>query len=339
MSDSDSTGALDGMATIDQEQRGVLENFWRNYRRNTLSVIGGTIIVSMLVVGVLAPFIAPYNPTTQFDRPAGEYHPLPPGTEVSHETADGEVIEVTYLFGSDHFGRDIFSRWLFGIRILMIIAIGSISWSLLLGATAGAIAGYFNNSNVDDSIMRGMDILFSFPSLILALGVIGIVGTGPTRYNTPFGRVVVPQMAKIIFVTGLVYIPAFARVMRSAVLKETEEEYIMAAKVYGASDARILLKELAVNTLPVVIVQGTLYMGSALLVAAALSFLGLGIQPPSSSLGLMLANSRNYVYTGDWWYSVFPGLGIGLAILGFNLMGDGLRDALDPRYTSEERRT
>jgi peptide/nickel transport system permease protein len=278
--------------------------------------------------------LAPHDPIRQFEAAEGMHNPVPPGTEVLM-VVNGEVVgETTAYLGTDQFGRDILSRIIYGLRTLLMVSLGVVAFSMLLGVTAGAVAGYYRNTRLDETIMRFMDVLFSFPSLILAIAVIGALGVGPTTY----GSFTLPNVVKIIVVIGIVYIPSFARVMRSAVLTEMEEDYVDAAKSLGAGDTHILIKDIAVNTIPTVVVQATLYLGTAILASAALSFLGLGIQPPQASLGLMLANARDFLYSGDWWYSVFPGLVIVIAIFGFNLLGDGLRDALDPRYSSEEKR-
>ena len=314
------------------EHRSQLEQFWREFRRNRLSLVGGGVILIAVVLAVAAPVIAPHDPVRQFNAPEGETNPMPPGSTVIVENDVGEVVgETTVLLGTDHHGRDLFSRIIFGLRTLLTVSIGVVAFSMAIGVSAGAIAGYRRDTWVDEGIMRFMDVLFSFPSLILAIAVLGVLGVGTTEY----GGFVLPNLLKIIVVIGVVYIPSFARVMRGAVLREMEEDYVDAAKSLGASDAHVLVKDIAVNTVPTVVVQGTLYMGTAVLASAALSFLGLGIQPPKSSLGLMLSNARGYLYSGEWWYSAFPGLVIVLVILGFNLLGDGLRDALDPRYTEE----
>jgi peptide/nickel transport system permease protein len=314
------------------EHRSQLEQFWREFRRNTLSLVGGGVILLAVLLALTAPFVAPHDPTQQFDAAEGERNPVPPGSEVVVENSNGEQVgTTTVMLGTDHHGRDILSRILYGLRTLLTVSVGVVFFAMLIGVSAGAIAGYKRDSLADEVIMRVMDILFSFPSLILAIAVLGVLGVGKTEY----GGFVLPNLVKIIIVIGVVYIPSFARVMRGAVLREMEEDYVDAAKSLGASDRHVLTKDILVNTIPTVVVQGTLYMGTAVLASAALSFLGLGIQPPKSSLGLMLSNARGYLYSGEWWYSLFPGLVIVLVILGFNLLGDGLRDALDPRYTEE----
>ncbi|WP_435320839.1 ABC transporter permease [Haloarchaeobius sp. TZWSO28] len=315
-----------------QEHRTQFQQFWKEFKRNRLSVVGAIIIGLALFGAIFAPVIAPHDPATQYDAPEGEYNPLPPGATVYAETESGEQgAAVTAYLGTDNHGRDLLSRMLYGLRTLMLIAVGVTGFGLAIGATAGAIAGYLHDSWVDEGIMRVMDILLSFPSLILAIAIVGILGVGETDY----GWITIPNLAKIIIVIGIARVPSFARVMRGAVLKEMEEDYVDASKALGASDAHILVRDVLPNTIPIVVIQATLYMATAVLASAGLSFLGLGLQPPTASLGLILSNARSYIYSGHWWFPVFPGMALMVVILGFNLLGDGLRDALDPRYSQE----
>lgn len=318
------------------EHRSQFQQFWNQYKKNYLSLAGAVIIVAMVVTAIFAPTFAPYDPQTQFDAPSGEFHPVSPGSDIILETSNGEVTTATAYLGTDNVGRDILTRLIFGIRRTLIIAISVVLFSMVIGSLAGAVAGYYNESYIDEAIMRIMDMIFPFPSLVLAIALLGVVGVGNTVYELPIGTVVLPNMAKIIMVISIVYVPRFARVMRGAVLKEMEEDYIDAQKALGANNLRILGRDVIINTIPAVVIQATLYMGTAVLISAGLSFLGLGIQPPKASLGVMLSSSRDYVYSGEWWFSVFPGAGIVLVILGFNLLGDGLRDALDPRHQGRD---
>lgn len=319
-------------------QRTPLQQFWKQYKKNYLSVVGGLIIALLVVLALLAPVLAPHDPYQQY-QPANldNFHPLPPGSEIVLTNSDDDVVQRgTAYLGTDHVGRDILSRLLYGLRTTLIVAFSVVFFSLIVGSLAGALAGFYRNTWIDEVIMRFMDIIFPFPSLILAIALLGVVGVGTTTYSLPvLGTLAIPNIAKVILVISIVYVPRFARVMRGAVVKEMEEDYVDALKTVGASDMRILVSDITINTVPSVVIQASLYMGTATLISAGLSFLGLGIQPPKASLGLMLSNSRNYVYSGEWWFSVFPGLVIGLIILGFNLLGDGLRDALDPRYQGQ----
>jgi len=320
------------------DQRSQLQQFWKQYRQNSLSLAGGVIVVLLVTTAVLAPVLAPHSPYTQFDIPEGEEnHPLPPGSEIVLTDNDGEVVkQSTAYLGTDNVGRDILSRALFGVRLTLLIGFSVIAFAMVIGAVTGAVAGYYSETWIDNLIMRFVDMLFPFPSLILAVALLGVVGIGETTYNfAVLGSVTVPTVAKIVLVITIVYIPRFARVMRGAVITEMEEEYVDAVKSIGASDSHILVRDISLNTIPPVIIQASLYMGTAVLISAGLSFLGLGIQPPEPSLGVMLANARNYIHSGEWWFAAFPGIGIFLIILAFNLLGDGLRDALDPKYEGE----
>jgi peptide/nickel transport system permease protein len=315
-----------------QKHRTQFETFLRNLRQNTLSMVGLFIILLAIFVALFAPVLAPHDPITQFDAPENEFNPVPPGSEVFVTNANGQRIgTITVLFGTDSVGRDILSRVLYGLRTLMTISVSIILLSLLLGVSLGAVAGFYSDNLIDDVIMRFMDIIFSFPSIILAVAILGVLGTG----TLTVGPITLPSVTKVVIVVAIAYTPRFARVMRGAVLREMEEDYVLAAKSLGARDYRILLEDIILNTIPVVIVQGSMYMGTVILTVAALSFLGVGFQPPTPSLGLMLSSSRGYIYSGEWWFSVFPGVAIMFIILGFNLLGDGLRDTLDPRYSEE----
>lgn len=300
-------------------QRSQLQEFWRNFRRNRLSVVGGGIILVYLLVALAAPLIAPFNPVEQFNAPAGLRNPMPPGSA----GADGEL----FLLGTDKFGRDILSRAVFGTRILLELALGAVTVACLLGVLMGSVAGYRQGSWLDELLMRLVDIMLSFPTLVLAIALLGAFGMGAVE----IGPFTISNMLKIMVVVAVTYAPQFARVMRGVVLQEMTQDYVDAAVVTGASGPRILVREVLINTIPPIMVQASLMVATTVLVSASLSFLGLGLQPPTPSLGIMLNESRDFLFLGAWWYALVPGAFISLAILGFNLLGDGLRDALDPR--------
>jgi len=232
-----------------------------------------------------------------------------------------------FLLGTDKFGRDILSRAIYGTRTLLEAAVGSIAVAMLIGVTMGAIAGYKAGTWVDELLMRAVDIMLSFPSLVLAIALVGAFGIGRIR----IGPITISNIVKIMLIIAITYSPRFARVMRAVVLQEMGKDYVTAAKAIGASSPRILFREILPNAITPVIVQATLMMATTVLTTSSLSFLGLGLQPPRPSLGLMLNEARGFIFWGAWWYAVVPGGLITLAILGFNLLGDGLRDALDPR--------
>jgi ABC-type dipeptide/oligopeptide/nickel transport system permease subunit len=302
-----------------REHRSILQEFWRNFRRNKLSLVGGVIVLIFVFLAVLAPLISPANPVEHFDAPRGQRNPMP----IMSVSEEGHL----FVLGSDKFGRDILARSIYGTRTLLQLAVGAVAAAFLLGVLMGAVAGYKEGTWVDEVLMRTVDIMLSFPTLVLAIALLGAFGIGKMQ----IGPVEISNMFKILIVIAVTYAPRFARVMRGVVLQEMTEDYVAAAKTAGASGARILTREVFVNTIPPIMVQASLMLAETVLTAASLSFLGLGLQPPHPSLGIMLDESRDYLFLGAWWYAVVPGAFISLAILGFNLLGDGLRDALDPK--------
>jgi len=310
--------------TREKKHRGLLQEVWHNFKKNRLSLTGGIIVMIAVALAVFAPVLSPYNPVEQFSAPRGEHHPLPPLSR----SREGSL----YLLGSDKFGRDILSRAFYGTRTLLMLAASSIAIALLLGVLMGAVAGYRKGSWVDELIMRIVDIMLSFPTLVLAIALLGAFGIGKTH----IGPITLSNMFKIAIVIAITYSPRFARVMRGVVLQEMAEDYVDAGKVAGGSGWQILTREILINTIPPLIVQASLMMATTVLTSSSLSFLGLGLQPPRPSLGIMLSEARDFLFLRAWWYPLVPGVFILLIILGFNLLGDGLRDSLDPR---QARRT
>jgi len=304
--------------TRERKHRGLLQEVWHNFKKNRLSLTGGVVVMIAVALAVFAPVLSPHDPVKQFRDPPGQHSPLPPLSR-SEEGA-------LFLLGSDKFGRDILSRALYGCRTLLQLAAGSITIALTLGVLMGGVAGYRKGSWVDELIMRVVDVMLSFPTLVLAIALVGAFGIG----KTDIGPITLSNMYKIAIVIAITYSPAFARVMRGVVLQEMAEDYVDAAKMSGGSGWQILTGEIFVNTIPPMIVQASLNMATTVLTSASLSFLGLGLQPPRPSLGIMLNEAREYLFGGAWWYPLVPGLFILLIILGFNLLGDGLRDSLDP---------
>ncbi len=272
-----------------------LDAFSRLIRSKT-SFIGLLIILLLLVVAAMAPVVATHDPTDQqlLDRylaPSGDH-----------------------WLGTDELGRDIYSRIVYGTRISIQIGLIAVGISAVIGILLGGIAGYFGRW-VDQVIMRVIDILMAFPSILLAIALVAVLGASLTN---------------AMIAIGIVGVPQFARIVRSTVLSVKETEYIEAARAIGAKNNRILFQHVLPNCLAPIIVQATLSIGTAILDAAGLSFLGLGAQPPSPEWGAMLSDGRAALQTAPW-VVAFPGLAIFLVVLGFNLFGDGLRDALDPR--------
>ena len=310
--------------TRERKHRGLIEEVWHNFKKNRLSVAGGVVVLLTILVAIFAPVLSPHNPVEQYRAPQGEHNPLPPMSR----SKEGAL----FLLGSDKFGRDILSRALYGCRTLLQLAVSSIVVAFGLGILMGGVAGYRKGSWVDELIMRIVDIMISFPSLVLAIALVGAFGIGKIH----IGPITLSNIFKIAIVIAITGSPAFARVMRGVVLQEMAEDYVDAAKMSGGSGWQILTREIFVNTIPPMIVQLSLSMATTVLTSSSLSFLGLGLQPPRPSLGIMLNEARDYLFGGAWWYALVPGVFILLIILGFNLLGDGLRDSLDPR---QARRT
>lgn len=234
--------------------------------------------------------------------------------ELTKSNKSSEGTDNFYLFGTDQMGRDLLSRLIFGARLTLLVGFVSVSISLVIGTTLGLLSGYFGGI-VDTIIMRFMDILLSFPYILLAIFIVSILGRGLTN---------------AMIAIGIVGTPRFARVVRSQVLSVKESEYVMASRTLGAGDSWLITRHILVNSLSPLIVQTTMSLASAILYSAALGFLGLGAQAPTPEWGVMLSDARSALLTAPW-IIVFPGIAIILCVLGFNLLGDGLRDSLDPR--------
>ncbi|MBI5955263.1 MAG: ABC transporter permease [Chloroflexi bacterium] len=284
----------------------------RLFRRR--SAVAGLVILGILtLIAITAPLIAPYDPTVSMldaDPPQRIKARTAPCIHLLGCPED----QPQHLAGIDGNIRDQFSRLLFGARLSLLVGISTVSFAIILGTVLGAIAGYFGGW-WDIGIMRVMDVLLAFPSLLLAIAIVTVLG---------------PGLINALLAIGIVDIPIFARVMRASVISVREMEYVSATRALGGSPFHILFRRILPNALTPLIVQGTLGIASAILSAAALSFLGLGAQPPTPEWGAMLGSERNQVFTAP--HLVFyPGLMIMLTVLCFNLIGDGLRDALDPR--------
>ncbi|MBD3764167.1 MAG: ABC transporter permease [Rhodobacterales bacterium] len=280
-----------------QARLGQLWLAWLRLRRNPLAMAGLVIVAALVAVAVLAPVLAPHDPLAQdLTRRL-----LPPG-------APG------HLLGTDEFGRDILSRILHGARItLYIVALVAVT-APVLGLLVGTVAGYFGGL-VDQALMRVTDIFLAFPRLILALALVAVLG---------------PGIFNAVLAIALTAWPPYARVARAETLTVRSADYIAAVRLQGAGSARIIWGHVVPMCLPSVIIRVTLDMAGVILIAAGLGFLGLGVQPPLPEWGLMIASGRKYLFE-QWWVATMPGLAIFVVSLGFNLLGDGLRDVLDPR--------
>ena len=291
-----------GTVSLDPSRRRQITEFWYYFSENSGAVIGFWIFVLIVILAVFAPLIVPHPPTAQY-RDAVL---LPPVWE--------EGGRWSYLLGTDAVGRDMLSRLIYGARFSLFVGVVVTSIAMVSGIFIGVIAGYFRGW-VDTVIMRVMDIILAFPSLLLALVLVAVLGPGLTN---------------AMIAIALVYQPHFVRLTRSAVMAEKTRDYVVAAKVAGASPLRLMFKTILPNCMAPLIVQATLSFSSAILDAAALGFLGVGAQPPTPEWGTMLAEAREFILRA-WWVVTLPGLAILIAVLAINLMGDGLRDALDPK--------
>jgi len=301
MSSTLETGTLQPPQAV-EISRGPLAEALLRLRKNKIAVAGLIIICVFLIMAIFAPFIAPHDPLDQ-----SLYDKLKPPFWA--EKGDWK-----YPLGTDDFGRDLLSRIIYGSRISMIVGVVAVAIALFFGTLAGAVAGFYGG-RIDNLIMRLMDILLAFPPILLAIVIVAFMG---------------PSLRNAMVAIGVVNIPRYARLVRGSVMEEYSKDYVQGARALGARDPRLIFVHILPNCLAPLIVQTTLGFASAILEAAALSFLGLGAQPPTPEWGAMLANGRALILRA-WWAVTFPGIMILLAVLGFNLLGDGLRDALDPR--------
>ncbi len=279
------------------------QELFRRLRKNKTAIAGMIIMIFLVLCGIFANFIAPHDPLEQslYDR-------LKPGFW-SDQGIPGKPL------GTDAHGRCVLSRILFGTRATLSVGFVALSIATAVGIVFGVLSGYFGGA-VDSIIMRIVDILFAFPALLLAIVIAAVLGTG---------------LEKAMIAIGIVYSPQMARVVRGSVISVKEMDYIESQHAIGSSSGRIIFFHVIPNTMAPIIVYSTMMLASAILDAAALGFLGLGAQPPTPEWGAMLSISYQYIVGGAWWAATFPGLAIVLAVLGLNLFGDGLRDALDPR--------
>lgn len=299
---------------------GVIEKLMQN----KLTLSGLTVLATLIFVAIFAPIIAPYDPNAQHAIPEGAGTPLPPLSR----GANGEF----FLLGTDVLARDVLSRLIWGTRPIMTIVVGTTAIASLVGIPIGAVAAYYGGL-IDEILMRMMDVLISFPAVIMGIMILGVMGIEPIDV---FGLFTIPYLGILILVIGLIWIPRFARVMRGAVLTEMQEGYVDALRVAGAPNRHILFKQVSVNAVGPLLVQATLSMSLAVLIGAALSFLGIGVQPPQASWGRMLAESRDLIYSGIWWLAILPGVLIMISSLAFNLVGDGIDDMIGRSSTERE---
>jgi peptide/nickel transport system permease protein len=272
------------------------------YRRSRVPatlIWGATIVLVVLALAIAAPWIAPYP----YDEMQVMVRLKPPS--------------FAHWFGTDDYGRDVLSRTLIGARLSLLMGLGATAFCLLVGVPIGLYAGY-QRGRVDEAVMRTMDVLMSFPPILLGLLVLSV---------TP------PALWKTILAVGVVYVPAIVRLARAVTLELAQEEFVLAARARGDGPAYILLREILPNAWPPIAVEGSLRVTFAILLGAALSFLGMGAQPPSSDWGLMISEARAFVDRAPW-IALAPGIAMCVTVIGVNLLGDGLREILDPRMRS-----
>lgn len=274
---------------------------WGRFRKHKPAMLGALILVLYTLLAIFAPWVTPHDPVQQ-------------QLAQSLQTPSTE-----FWLGTDHLGRDVLTRILYGTRISLFIGIAAVTVGMAVGIPLGVVSGYYGRAT-DMVIQRVADIMFSFPSILLALALVAVLGVG---------------LNNVIVAVGVAIVPIFIRLVRGQVLSVREEVYVDAARAIGASDIRILIRHVLANSWAPIIVQATISIGITILVAAGLGFLGLGVPSPTPEWGAMLGEGRNYIYSHPH-MSTFPGLAIFLAVIAFNLMGDGLRDALDPRLRALE---
>lgn len=265
-------------------------------RQNPVTMIAFGMLAALTLCAVFGPSFVPYDPLASSDKIL-------------------EPPNVSHWFGTDHLGRDVFSRVITATRLDMVISIGAVALSFVAGSILGCIAGYWGGW-FDSIISRGLDMIMAFPLFVLAMGIVAALG------NT---------VENVIYATAVINTPFYARVVRAEVNIRRDAGFVQAAKLAGNSDLRVVALHIFPNALPPMMVQVSLNMGWAVLNAAGLSFIGLGVRPPTPEWGIMVAEGANYIISGEWWLAVFPGLWLMLAVFTFNLLGDGLRDIVDPK--------
>lgn len=290
------------MATIKNEnvgkKRSQWAELWKNLKRNKMALLGLIIITIIVLLAIFADQIANYDQVVI--KQNLRMRLKPPSAQ--------------HWLGTDEFGRDIFARLVHGARVSLKVGILAVGIAIAIGGFLGAVAGYYGGK-LDNIIMRVMDIFLAVPSILLAIAIVSALG---------------PNLLNLMIAVSISSVPRYARIVRASVLSIRDQEFIEAARAIGANDARIICRHIIPNSLAPVIVQGTLGVAGAILSTAGLSFIGLGIQPPAPEWGSMLSGGRQYLRYA-WWVTTFPGVSIMITILSLNLLGDGLRDALDPR--------
>jgi peptide/nickel transport system permease protein len=303
-------------ATTEIAARSPLQLFWRRLKGDKVALVALGFIVVLILVAVFAPLVV---------KLVGARPPNEQSTKYLDSFGTPKGPDSANIFGSDPLGRDVFSRVVYGARVSLEVALVATFLSMLIGLVVGLLAGYYRGW-VDTALSRLIDVLLAFPILLLALGIAAACSLG----NGCLGGLVKPGLTVVIFVIAFVNWTYIGRIIRGQVLSLREKEFVHAARALGASDTRIMFKEILPNLVAPLIVYATLIIPQNILLEAALSFLGVGVQPPDASWGAMIADATS-IFDSAWWYMVFPGAALLLTVLAFNLLGDGLQDALNPR--------
>jgi peptide/nickel transport system permease protein len=307
-----------GTAGIEITARSPLELFLRRFRTDRVAIVSLVFIVLLILIAVLAPVVDSIlgvaGPNTQNSSALDQFG-TPTGPNFAHH----------HYFGVDTLGRDVFARVLYGARVSLIVAFVATGIALVIGVTAGLVAGFYRGW-VDSAISRAIDVLLAFPILLLGLGL----GAACSFGKGCLGGLIQPGLSVVIFVIAFINWTYIARIVRGQVLSLREKEFVEAARSLGASNTRIIFREILPNLVAPIIVYATLIIPQNILLEAALSFLGVGVQPPNASWGQMLAEAST-IFDSAWWYMTFPGVALLLTVLAFNLVGDGLQDALHPK--------
>ena len=277
-----------------------------------LTIFGVSAFATLVALAVFGPMLAPYDPAALSPERLKPPSPI-------------------HVMGTENLGRDVLSRLLYGTRVSMLVSVGSVLFGLVIGTLLGMLAGLRSGSAGDALIMRAMDVVLAFPLLVLVPVLAGVLGSRSVQ----LGPLAINSIGVVGLALGLVFVPVFARVARGSVLSEMREDYVLAARSFGAGTRDLLFDNLLRNIQAPLIVQATFSLAIAIALESAVSFLGLGVQPPDSSWGTMLADARKYVILGAWWLVAFPSAAVALAVLSANLLGDALRDTLDPHERRE----
>lgn len=291
-----------------EEHRTLATRIVSTLRQDKLALFGAVVVILLVLTAVFAPLVAPHSPDQQFG-----FMKEPLSYSEGNFDEDPATERAFHLLGTDSFGYDILTRIIFGARVSLLVAFATVAFAFSVGTTLGILAGFYGGL-VDSIIMRYIDFQWAFPEIILGVGIIAVMGgLGVTN---------------VVIAIGIAFIDDFARIIRGEVLSIREEEYVTAARAVGMGDVRIMFKEMLPNAVAPLIVQATLMIPFAILSEAGLSFLGLGVKPTTPTWGLLISDGRQFIQRA-WWISVMPGFAIMVTVLGFNMLGDGLRDAFD----------